>query len=241
VGEALQSMLAAVGIGLDVRGFEWATFYDDVRRGNFQLYSLSWIGVNDPDFFYGLLHSAMRPPLGNNRGGYANPEMDRLTEAGRETLDTAKRREIYAAVQRLAAEDLPFVLSFWEYVAFLANSLIFILIGMNTANQPLRELGSIAALTAVCFVLLSRIASVYPLALLFRWSKRRLPMPYQHVLFWGGLRGALALALALAVPPSIPERSAIIIAAFVVVAFSILVQGLTMPFLLRHYELTEQS
>jgi len=141
----------------------------------------------------------------------------------------------------ISAEDLPFVLSFWEYVAFLANSLIFILIGMNTANQPLRELGSIAALTAVCFVLLSRIASVYPLALLFRWSKRRLPMPYQHVLFWGGLRGALALALALAVPPSIPERSAIIIAAFVVVAFSILVQGLTMPFLLRHYELTEQS
>jgi peptide/nickel transport system substrate-binding protein len=113
VGEALQSMLAAVGVGLDVRGFEWATFYDDVRRGNFQLYSLSWIGVNDPDFFYGLLHSTMQPPLGNNRGGYANPEMDRLTEAGRETLDPARRREIYAAVQRLSAEDLPFVPLWW--------------------------------------------------------------------------------------------------------------------------------
>ena len=113
IGEAIQSMLAAVGIGLDVRTFEWATFYDDVRRGSFQLYSLAWIGVNDPDFFYGLFHSTMKPPLGNNRGGYANPEMDRLTQTGRETLDVGRRRDVYAAVQRLAAEDLPFIPLWW--------------------------------------------------------------------------------------------------------------------------------
>ncbi len=113
VGEALQSMLAAVGIGLDVRSFEWATFYDDVRRGNFQLYSLAWVGVNDPDFFFGLLHSTMKPPLGNNRGAYANLEMDRLTAAGRETLDPKMRGAAYAAVQRLAAEDLPFIPLWW--------------------------------------------------------------------------------------------------------------------------------
>jgi CPA1 family monovalent cation:H+ antiporter len=141
----------------------------------------------------------------------------------------------------IANEDLPFVLSFWEYVAFLANSLIFILIGMNTANQSLRELGSTAAITAVGFVLLSRLSSIYPLAMLFQRSRWRLPMPYRHVLFWGGLRGALALALALAVPGTVPERSAIIIAAFVVVAFSILIQGMTMPWLLKRYGLTERG
>ena len=58
-------------------------------------------------------------------------------------------------------------------------------------------------------------------------------LSFQHALFWGGLRGALALALALAVPATVPERGAIILTAFVVVAFSILVQGLTMPWLIR--------
>ena len=127
----------------------------------------------------------------------------------------------------------PYVLSFWEYVAFLANSLIFILIGMNAANQPLRELGHVAVPIAIVLVLAGRALSIYPLAALFGRSSRRLPAGYQHTLFWGGLRGALALALALAVPATVPERDQIILAAFVVVAFSILVQGLTMPWLLK--------
>ena len=68
-------------------------------------------------------------------------------------------------------------------------------------------------------------------------SRWRLKASLQHVLFWGGLRGALALALALAVPPTVPERNAIILTAFVVVAFSILVQGLTMPWLINRLQL----
>jgi CPA1 family monovalent cation:H+ antiporter len=121
----------------------------------------------------------------------------------------------------------------WEYFAFLANSFVFILIGMNVANQPLVQLGSVAAGIAILLVLAGRGLSVYPLAAAFSASRWRLPASYQHALFWGGLRGALALALALAVPASVPERNAIIATAFVVVAFSILVQGLTMPWLIR--------
>lgn len=113
IGEALQAMLAAVGIGLDVRSFEWGTFYDDVRRGNFQLYSLAWVGVSDPDFFFTMLHSTMTPPRGNNRGGYVDPEVDRLTELGRRTLDAAQRQKIYAAVQHRVAEELPFIPLWW--------------------------------------------------------------------------------------------------------------------------------
>lgn len=127
--------------------------------------------------------------------------------------------------------------SAWEYFAFLANSFVFILIGMNVANQPLSDLGSIAAGVAIVLVLAGRAVSIYPLALLFRPSRWRLPSAYQHTLFWGGLRGALALALALAVPTSVPERDAIIVTAFVVVAFSILVQGLTMPWLIKRFGL----
>jgi CPA1 family monovalent cation:H+ antiporter len=125
----------------------------------------------------------------------------------------------------------------WEYFAFLANSIVFILIGLNVANQPLHRLGSGTAAVAILLVLAGRVLSVYPLAGLFRWSRWRLKPSFQHSLFWGGLRGALALALALAVPVTVPERDAIILTAFVVVAFSILVQGLTMPLLIKRLEL----
>jgi CPA1 family monovalent cation:H+ antiporter len=125
----------------------------------------------------------------------------------------------------------------WEYFAFLANSVVFILIGMSVANQPLHRLGSAAAAIAILLVLAGRALSIYPLSLAFRWSRWRLKASFQHTLFWGGLRGALALALALAVPVTVPERGAIILTAFVAVAFSILVQGLTMPWLIKRLEL----
>ena len=126
----------------------------------------------------------------------------------------------------------------WEYFAFLANSFVFILIGMTEANQRLGNLGSASAAAAILLVLAGRALAVYPLALMFRGSRWRLPASFQHTLFWGGLRGALALALALAVPATVPEHHLIIVTAFVVVAFSILVQGLTMPVLIRHFGLS---
>ncbi len=129
------------------------------------------------------------------------------------------------------------VRSAWEFFAFLANSFVFILIGINEASQPLHRLGFAAGGAAILLVLFSRAVSIYPLAAAFRWSRWALPASFQHTLFWGGLRGALALALALAVPESVPERDAIILTAFVVVAFSILVQGLTMPWLIKRLEL----
>ena len=125
----------------------------------------------------------------------------------------------------------------WEYFAFLANSIVFILIGMSVASQPLHRLGTGAGVVAVLLVLAGRGLSIYPLSALFTWSRWRLKPSLQHTLFWGGLRGALALALALAVPATVPERSAIILTAFVVVAFSILAQGLTMPWLINHLQL----
>jgi len=127
----------------------------------------------------------------------------------------------------------------WQYFAFLANSFVFILIGINVAHQPLDALGIIGPAAAILFVLAGRALSIYPLAELFRGSRWRLPRSYEHTLFWGGLRGALALALALAVPASVPERGAIILIAFVVVGFSILVQGLTMPWLIKRLQLDQ--
>jgi CPA1 family monovalent cation:H+ antiporter len=125
----------------------------------------------------------------------------------------------------------------WDFFAFLANSAIFILIGINGASKPLHLLGWIAGAVAIILVIAGRGLSIYPLAMVFRGTRWQLPVAYQHTMFWGGLRGALALALALAVPVMVIERSAIILATFVVVAFSILVQGLTMPWLIKHFDL----
>lgn len=121
---------------------------------------------------------------------------------------------------------------FWTYAAFLANSIVFLLIGTNSAGLPLRLFLGGAAI-AVLLMLVGRALAIYLLSLLVQRTQLRIGSSYQHVLFWGGLRGALALALALALPEQIAERHEIIVVAFAVVAFSIFVQGLTMPWLIR--------
>ncbi len=125
-----------------------------------------------------------------------------------------------------------FIMDFWEFIAFIANSIIFFLIGVREANQNfLNSMGVV--IVAILVVTLGRALAIYPLSLLFSRSKLKLEKKHQHILFWGGLRGALALALALGLPEDIQHREQIITAAFGVVAFSIFVQGLTMTPLLR--------
>ena len=125
-----------------------------------------------------------------------------------------------------------FIMDFWEFMAFIANSIIFFLIGVREANQNLLSMILTIGI-AVIVVALGRAAAIYPLSMLFRGSKLKIEKNHQHILFWGGLRGALALALALGLPENIQHREQIITVAFGVVAFSIFVQGLTMTPLLR--------
>lgn len=131
------------------------------------------------------------------------------------------------------------VINFWDFAAFLANSFVFLLIGIGEASPALKAAIPLAIL-ATLLSLLGRAVAVYPLSFAFAKTRLAVPTRYQHILFWGGLRGALALALALAIPESVPERSAIIAAAFLVVAFSIFVQGLSMPPLLRRLRLIRE-
>jgi CPA1 family monovalent cation:H+ antiporter len=123
------------------------------------------------------------------------------------------------------------VQAFWEYAAFVANSLIFLLIGIREGMQDFRLVWPAAAL-AIALVTLGRAAAVYPCSALFMGSAQNIRIKQQHILFWGGLRGALALALALALPDTVPGRDTIITVSFAVVGFSIFVQGLTMKPLL---------
>jgi monovalent cation:H+ antiporter, CPA1 family len=122
--------------------------------------------------------------------------------------------------------------NFWEYAAFIANSMVFLLIGAQHRNHDFAaEWWSI--LIAVAVVLAGRAAAVYFCSALFARSRLRVTAKHQHAMFWGGLHGALAMALALGLPAEIPLRNEIVTVSFAVVAFSIFVQGLTMPVLLR--------
>ena len=109
----IQEQLRGIGIGVDIRAFEWPTFYEDLKAGRFQMAVSMWTEINDPDVFRLRFHSRHRPPAGQNRGGYRNPEADRLIEAGSRTLDDDARRRIYGRLQRILAGDLPYV-SLWH-------------------------------------------------------------------------------------------------------------------------------
>lgn len=126
--------------------------------------------------------------------------------------------------------------SFWEYAAFIVNSIIFILIGIREARQPFLP-WIIPICAAIVVVIVGRALTIYPLSSVFSHSSLRVETSHQHILFWGGLRGALALALALGLPQDLPQREGIIIVAFGVVIFSICIQGLTMTPLLRKLNL----
>ena len=106
----IQQQLREVGIALDVQSFEFATFFSDVQRGAFQMYGLRWIGGNeDPDIFEYAFHSSKFPPNGANRVFYSNHRIDALIDQARRETDPAVRRPLYAEVQQIIAEDLPYI------------------------------------------------------------------------------------------------------------------------------------
>ena len=118
----LQQQLRAVGIALDIRTFEFATFFSDVTRGEFQLYSLRWIGGNeDPDIFELVFHSRRLPPNGNNRGYYVNPRLDSLIDQARQELDQDTRKQLYAEVQDILAQEVPSINLWYFDNVLLAN------------------------------------------------------------------------------------------------------------------------
>ncbi|MGH7828675.1 MAG: ABC transporter substrate-binding protein, partial [Candidatus Binatia bacterium] len=113
IAEAFKDQLSGVGIELDIRTYEWGAFYGDIKKGNFHLYSLAWVGITDPDVYFNLFHSGSIPPYGNNRGRYRNAEVDRLLEKGRKGIDPEERKRIYGEVQKILGSELPCIPLWW--------------------------------------------------------------------------------------------------------------------------------
>ncbi len=113
VAAIIQQQLKQVGIKVHLRSYEFGTFYGDIVRGSFQMFTLRWIGGNnDPDIFERVFHSQEVPPKGYNRGRYQNERVDRLIEWARKELDQEKRKVAYSEVQKIQADEVPYV-SLW--------------------------------------------------------------------------------------------------------------------------------
>lgn len=118
---AIQAQLADVGIALEIRSYDWGTFFGDVQAGRFQLYGLTWVGLRTPDIFRYALHSASVPPDGANRGRYRSDVADRLIETARREPDLAVQARIYQRLQAHLLDELPYVPLWYEDQVFAAR------------------------------------------------------------------------------------------------------------------------
>ena len=144
------------------------------------------------------------------------------------------RHEAFSPGTRVAME------TFWEYAAFAVNSMIFLLIGLRADLGALRPL-TLTILLAFAIVCAARAVVIYGYGLGGYIARRPMPLAWQHVLVWGGLRGTVALALVLSVPLSVQGRSRLEVLVFGVVLLSLLVQGLTMHPLVARLKLTQAT
>ena len=114
IATILQQQLARVGIAVDVRSYDWGTFYGDIKAGRFQMYSLAWVGIRSPDIFRYAFHSKALPPAGANRGRLDDAGVDRLIEQAQQAQTRAAQAADYRALQRRLLQLLPYVPLWYE-------------------------------------------------------------------------------------------------------------------------------
>lgn len=118
LGNALARIFQAqwkrLGVALEIQTYEWGIFFNDIKRGNFQIYALTGVGMNDPDYLAFLLHSKRMPPDGANRARLSLPALDALLDAGQSTHNPEQRKALYRTAERLAAEQMVYVPLWYE-------------------------------------------------------------------------------------------------------------------------------
>jgi len=146
----------------------------------------------------------------------------------------------YGSQGRHSATSTSMIITFWEFVVFLINSAIFLLIGLEVEISLLTD-NVVPILLAISAVLIARAVVVYGLRLVINRRSKDLPLRWAHVMFWGGLRGAVGIALVLSLPYAVASRGSMIALVFGCVLFSVIVQGLTIRPLLSRLGLIRLS
>jgi len=114
IATAIQQQLAKVGIDVVIRSYDWGTFFGDIKSGNFQMYSLSWVGIRSPDIFEYVFHSKSIPPKGANRGRFISEKMDALIDAAVTVTDRDEMAGYYYQIQELLHAQMPYVPLWYE-------------------------------------------------------------------------------------------------------------------------------
>lgn len=117
----IQSQLREVGIDVDLRTYDWGTFYGDIKAGNFQMYSLSWVGIKTPDIFHYVFFSKSIPPDGANRGRFRDRAVDQLIEKAESATTLESQAQSYKKLQALLLQKLPYVPLWYENHVFAAR------------------------------------------------------------------------------------------------------------------------
>ncbi len=117
----LQHQLQRVGIAVDLRSYDWGTFYGDIKAGRFQMYSLAWVGLQTPDIFDYAFHSESVPPRGANRGRFHSPRADAFIEQAQAAPDLETKQRWYVELQHHLADALPYVPLWYEDHVFIAR------------------------------------------------------------------------------------------------------------------------
>lgn len=118
---AIASMWQQIGVDVSIESLEWGGFYARIKRGDFQVFSLSWVSIIDPDIYRWILHSEMWPPKGANRGRYANKRMDQWLDEAAEAESVTQRQQLYAEVQRKMQEDQVYIPLWYEPVVAVSG------------------------------------------------------------------------------------------------------------------------
>jgi len=111
-----------IGVDVSIESLEWGGFYARIKRGDFQVFSLSWVGITDPDIYRWILHTDMQPPKGANRGRYSNAQVDNWLDTAASSQDLHERKVIYDKIQQKMAEDQVYIPLWYDAVVAVTGS-----------------------------------------------------------------------------------------------------------------------
>ncbi|MDQ6995652.1 MAG: ABC transporter substrate-binding protein, partial [Mariprofundaceae bacterium] len=121
LASAIADMWRKVGVDVSVESMEWGGFYARIKRGDFQVFSLSWVSIADPDIYRWMLHSSMWPPKGANRGRYANKDVDTWLDEAQNSQTMSERQVLYAKIQYKMQQDVVYIPLWYEPVIAVFN------------------------------------------------------------------------------------------------------------------------
>lgn len=144
IATIIQSQLKDIFIDVNIRSYDWGTFYGDIKSGHFQLYSLTWVGITTPDIFRYVFHSQSLPPSGANRGRLNNKLIDQQVERAEQQLDLQKQAALYQQLQQQLEQVLPYV-SLWyeDNIAFFRNDIAAYVVSSDGNYDALKNINRV--------------------------------------------------------------------------------------------------